>query len=174
MALTYLVRTRAREGQEAAVAQLLLSNVERVREEHGNVAFAVHRSRVDPREFWLYETWVDLEAVEVHESGTAFAEYKERLRPLVEPDSVLFGDTEPLAAIGYQLPEAGETLPERFVRALGMGDRRSSTRSTTQTSSCTRRSRGRSVAARPQAVRRRVPRRLPRPSRDPPRPLLLA
>ena len=122
MALTYFVRMRAREGQEAAVAQLLLSNVDSVREEHGNVAFAVHRSRVDPREFWLYETWVDLEAVEAHESGMAFAEYKERLRPLVEPESVLFGDTEPLAALGYQLPEAGETLPERFVRALGMGD----------------------------------------------------
>lgn len=105
MALTYFVRMRAREGQEAAVEQLLLSNAERVGKEQGNVAFAVHRSRRDPREFWLYETWVDLGAMEAHESGTAFAEYKERLRPLVEPDSVLFGDTEPLAALGYRLPD---------------------------------------------------------------------
>ncbi|MDQ3865646.1 MAG: nuclear transport factor 2 family protein [Actinomycetota bacterium] len=122
MAISYFVRMRAREGQESAVGHLLLSNVERVREEGGNLAFAVHRSRRDPREFWLYETWVDLDAVEEHESGPAFREYKERLRPLVEPDSVLFGDTEPLAALGYRLPDAGETLPERFVRALATGD----------------------------------------------------
>jgi quinol monooxygenase YgiN len=122
MAISYVVRMRAREGREAAVEQLLLSNLERVREEHGNVAFAVHRSRRDAREFWLYETWVDLAAVEEHESGAAFKEYKEALRPLVEPDSVLFGDTEPLAALGYLVPDSGETLPERFVRALGTGD----------------------------------------------------
>jgi quinol monooxygenase YgiN len=123
VAVTYVVRMRALEGQEQAVRELLLTNVERIRSrELGNLAFAVHRSRQDPREFWLYETWNDEHAVAEHESGDAFKSYKERLRPLVEADSVLFGDTEPLAALGYTLPHAGETLPERFARALGTND----------------------------------------------------
>jgi quinol monooxygenase YgiN len=96
---------RAVEGHEQAVQEVLLSNVRRIQAgERGNLAFAVHRSRQDPREFWLYETWTDPDAVEAHESGADFKVYKERLRPLVEPDSVLFGDTEPLAALGYSLP----------------------------------------------------------------------
>jgi quinol monooxygenase YgiN len=105
MAVSYFVRMRALDGRQEAVEELLLSNVTRIRGgERGNLAFAVHRSREDPREFWLYETWADLEAVEEHESGPEFKQYKERLRPLVEPDSLVFGDAEPLAAIGFQLP----------------------------------------------------------------------
>jgi len=123
MAVSYFVRMRAIEDKEQAVQEVLLSNMQRIRAgERGNLAFAVHRSRQDHREFWLYETWADLAAVEEHESGADFRAYKKRLRPLVEPDSVLFGDAEPLAALGYQLPESGETLPERFTRALGTGD----------------------------------------------------
>jgi quinol monooxygenase YgiN len=106
VAVTYFVRMRAREGQADAVRALLLSNVERIRDgEQGNVVFAVHRSLDDANEFWLYETWTDVEAVEAHESGSSFHEYKDTLRPLVEPDSVVFGNTEPEAVLGYSLPE---------------------------------------------------------------------
>jgi quinol monooxygenase YgiN/predicted ester cyclase len=125
MAITYFVRMRAREGREEAVRSLLLSNVDRIREgEPGNLAFAVHRSADDPHEFWLYETWIDLDAVEAHESGAAFAQYKQALHPLVEPDSVLFGKTEPLATLGYRLEDddVEETLARRFIRALGTND----------------------------------------------------
>jgi quinol monooxygenase YgiN len=60
---------RAVEGQEQAVHDLLLSNRERIWSgEQGNLAFAVSRSRTDPREFWLYETWVDEDSVARHES----------------------------------------------------------------------------------------------------------
>jgi quinol monooxygenase YgiN len=105
MAVSYFVRMRALDGDEAAVEEVLLSNMERIRRgERGNLAFAVHRSLDDPREFWLYETWTDVEAVEEHESGDEFRAYKERLRPLVEPDSVLFGNTEPLDVLGYVVP----------------------------------------------------------------------
>jgi antibiotic biosynthesis monooxygenase len=64
--------------------------------------FAVHASKQDPREFWLYETWTDAQAVEAHESGPAFKAYKDDLRPLVDPDSLVFGDAEPLAVRGYR------------------------------------------------------------------------
>lgn len=88
MAVTYFVRMRAQEGREAAVRDLLLSNVARIDAgERGNVVFAVHASNQDPREFWLYETWTDPDAVEAHESGPAFKAYKDELRPLVDPDS---------------------------------------------------------------------------------------
>jgi quinol monooxygenase YgiN len=123
MPVTYFVRMRALEGNEAAVEEVLLSNMERIRRgEHGNIVFALHRSRDDPRQFWLYETWIDIEAVEEHESGAEFKAYKERLRPLVEADSLLFGNAEPLDTLGYVLPEPGDSLPERFVRALATGD----------------------------------------------------
>lgn len=43
----------------------------------------------------LYETWASEEAVQAHESGAAFQRYREALRPLVEPDSVVFGNCVP-------------------------------------------------------------------------------
>ena len=109
MAVSYFVRMRAVEGKEQMVQEVLLSNVQRIRAgERGNLAFAVHRSRQDSREFGLYETWVDLAVVEEHESGADFKAYKEQLRPLVESGSVLFGDAEPLAVLGYPFPGGGE------------------------------------------------------------------
>jgi quinol monooxygenase YgiN len=97
---------RALDGQADRVLELLLENPRRIEQgEPGNLAFGVHRSVDDPNEFWLYETWVDEAAVEAHESGDAFPRYKEELRPLVDPESVLFGNTVPVKVLGYELPE---------------------------------------------------------------------
>src|SRR3954451_7886760 len=105
MAVTYFVRMRAQDGREEAVRDLLLSNVARIDAgERGNVVFAVHASNQDPREFWLYETWTDPDAVEAHESGPAFKAYKDDLRPLVDPDSLVFGDAEPLPSVAMRCP----------------------------------------------------------------------
>jgi quinol monooxygenase YgiN len=100
----------AKQGQAEAVQELLLSNPRRIEQgEQGNLAFGVHRSTDNPNEFWLYETWVDEAAVQVHESGDAFKQYKETLRPLVEPESVIFGNTVPIKVLGYgPLPTAAE------------------------------------------------------------------
>ena len=104
--VSYFVRMVAKPGHADEVLELLLSNPRRIEAgEPGNLAFAVHRSLDDPNEFWLYETWESAEAVEAHESGEAFADYKERLRPLVEPESVLFGNCTPLKVLGYPLGE---------------------------------------------------------------------
>jgi hypothetical protein len=63
----------------------------------------------------LNETWADEAAVAAHESGAAFEQYKEALRPLVEPDSVLFGNTLPIKVLGYgPLPEAAGGDPIRL------------------------------------------------------------
>jgi quinol monooxygenase YgiN len=109
-AVSYFVRMVAKPGQAEAVLELLLTNPRRIEQgEPGNLAFGVHRSTDNPNEFWLYETWVDEAAVEAHESGEAFKQYKETLRPLVEPESVLFGNTVPIKVLGYgPLPAAAE------------------------------------------------------------------
>jgi quinol monooxygenase YgiN len=124
MPVAYIVRMHAVDGHDDEVEAILFENVERIRAgEAGNLAFAVHRSRDDPSEFWLYETWVDEAAVERHESGEAFKSYKERIRPLTR--GVLFGNCEPLQAVGYPLKGGDDsvaTLPHRFVAALGSND----------------------------------------------------
>ena len=109
-AVSYFVRMVAKPGQAEAVKDLLLTNPRRIEQgEPGNLVFGVHRSTDNPNEFWLYETWVDEAAVQAHESGDAFKQYKERLRPLVEPESALFGNTVPIKVLGYgPLPTAGE------------------------------------------------------------------
>jgi quinol monooxygenase YgiN len=107
--ITYFVRMTAKDGQADAVQELLLSNPRRIEAgEPGNLAFAVHRSIENPGEFWLYETWESEEAVARHESGEAFLQYKEAIRPLVDPDSVLFGSGVPIKVLGYHVP-TGET-----------------------------------------------------------------
>jgi quinol monooxygenase YgiN len=95
------------EGREDEVEAILLENVERIRRgEPGNLAFAVHRSRDDPGEFWLYETWADDDAVARHESGDEFKSYKERIVPLTH--SPLFASCVPVDAVGYGLPGAAD------------------------------------------------------------------
>jgi heme-degrading monooxygenase HmoA len=54
-------------------------------------------------EFWLYETWESEEAVNKHESGEEFKQYKENLRLLVEGESVIWGNTEPVQILGYKI-----------------------------------------------------------------------
>ena len=102
--VTYFVRMVAKPGKADEVLELLLENPSRIEAgEPGNLAFAVHRSSEDPNEFWLYETWESEAAVAAHESGDAFLSYKERLRPLIDPDSVLFGNTVPVKILGYDV-----------------------------------------------------------------------
>ena len=102
MAVTYFVRMAAKEGEADRVLELLLCNPRRIEAgEPGNIVFAVHRSRVHPAEFWLYETWENEDAANAHEIGEAFKEYRRAIGPLVDPESVVFGNTEPIKVIGY-------------------------------------------------------------------------
>jgi len=120
-AVSYFVRMVAKPGQAEAVQELLLTNPRRIEQgEPGNLAFGVHRSTDNPNEFWLYETWVDEAAVQAHESGDAFKQYKETLRPLVEPDSVLFGNTVPIKVLGYgPLPTDAEASQSDELQGSG-------------------------------------------------------
>lgn len=102
--VTYFVRMIAKEGKAEEVHETLLTNPAIAGEEPGRIVFALHRSKDDPNEFWIYETWENEELVGAHESSAAFLEYRERLRPLVEGESVVWGDTVPFAVKGYDAP----------------------------------------------------------------------
>ena len=100
--VTYFVRMVAKEGRAEEVRETLLTNPAMAGEEPGRVVFALHRSKDDPNEFWIYETWESEKLVGAHESSAPFLEYRERLRPLVEGESVIWGNTEPFAVKGYE------------------------------------------------------------------------
>ena len=100
--VTYFVRMVAREGKAEEVRENLLTNPAIAGEEPGRVVFALHRSVDDPNEFWIYETWESEELVGAHESSATFVEYRERLRPLVDGDSVVWGNIAPFAVKGYR------------------------------------------------------------------------
>ena len=100
--VTYFVRMTAKEGKAEEVAETLGINFRIVQEERGNVVYALHRSTEDPNEFWIYETWESQEAVDAHEGSPRFAAYKDKLRPLVDGDTVLFGNAAPMAVLGYE------------------------------------------------------------------------
>lgn len=99
-AVTYFVRMIAKEGKAEQVHETLLTNPAIAGEESGRVVIALHRSKDDPNESWIYETWGSEELVNAHESSAPFLEYRERLRPLVEGESVIWGNTVPFAAKG--------------------------------------------------------------------------
>lgn len=105
-AVTYFVRMTAKEGLADEVHQTLLINCGNVQKEAGNIVFAVHRSN-NPNEFWIYETWETQTAVDAHESSERFAAYKTKLRPMVDGDTVLFGNATPLAVQGYAVEVGG-------------------------------------------------------------------
>ena len=98
--VVYFVRMRAKPGKAQEVEQLLLENFRNVERDPGNVTFAVHHSRDDPDEFWMYEVWHSQEQVDAHESSREFLDYRERIRPLVDGDSVVWGNTSLLAVHG--------------------------------------------------------------------------
>lgn len=64
--VTVLARLVSAFGQEHEVAHLLMEYGERVRDEPGNLMFAPRVSANDPREFWVYEEYVDVTAFGRH------------------------------------------------------------------------------------------------------------
>jgi quinol monooxygenase YgiN len=104
MAVTYFARMVAKEGQADNVLDLLLVNPRCIEEgEQGNIVFGVHRSVDNLNEFWLYETWESEKAVNKPESSEAFQHYKGAPRPLVESESVIWGNTKPVKILGYHI-----------------------------------------------------------------------
>ena len=66
--MTYVVAAqwRAKDGEEERVADLLARNASLSRQEPGCLMFVGHRSVEDPRNFFLYEQYVDEAAFQAH------------------------------------------------------------------------------------------------------------
>ena len=64
----------------------------------------------------VVRSWASGEAAEAHESGAAFQRYKEALRLLIDPDSVLFGNCVPVKVLGYPIEPPQRQAPRRGSR----------------------------------------------------------
>lgn len=67
---------RAKEGEEEACAEILrtMSHLS-VEKEPGCRTFAVHRATEDPRDFFLYEVYVDEDAFKAHAQTEHFKQH---------------------------------------------------------------------------------------------------
>jgi quinol monooxygenase YgiN len=65
----------AREGEEAAIEQILRENAAESRREPGCRTFAVSRSTEEPRTYVLYEEYADEDAFQAHRTSPHFKRY---------------------------------------------------------------------------------------------------
>lgn len=85
MVLVVTARWRAKNGQSKKVAEILAQHAMQTRAEPGVVAFIAHQSQTDEHEFFLYEQFVDREALTLHEETMHFrVNVLERAIPLLE------------------------------------------------------------------------------------------
>jgi len=81
VAVTYLMR----EGTEAQAIELFGKLAPETRKEPGCRMYEVHRSTTNPRQFFLYEQYVDQAALDAHRAAPHFEQYaKNGLFPLIE------------------------------------------------------------------------------------------
>ena len=71
VAVTYLIQS----GQEEKALELFAALTEQTHAEAGNLYYLVHRSRTEPRRFFLYEQYTDQAALDAHRASAHFAQY---------------------------------------------------------------------------------------------------
>ncbi|MFV2177227.1 putative quinol monooxygenase [Actinomadura sp. LOL_016] len=74
--MSYIVQAvwTARDGEEAAVADIVRRMTPPSREEPGNLAYQAHVDSADPRRFVIIEEYVDAAAFEAHRASPHFRE----------------------------------------------------------------------------------------------------
>jgi quinol monooxygenase YgiN len=75
---------RAAPGKEARVEELILSLVQPIRNEPGNIAFHVHRDRSDRNSFVIYEAFRSIADLKAHLAQPYTLAFIEAIRPHVE------------------------------------------------------------------------------------------
>ncbi len=68
----------ANPGNEAEVAAIFSKLEQASRQEPGCLMYVVHRHRSDPQRFFIYEQYVDDQALEAHRQSTHFQQYAVR------------------------------------------------------------------------------------------------
>jgi (4S)-4-hydroxy-5-phosphonooxypentane-2,3-dione isomerase len=73
----------AKNGNEAAVAELFSKLTAESRKEPGCVTYQVHRHRTEPRRFFIYEQYKDDGALEAHRTAPHFLQYAKKELPKI-------------------------------------------------------------------------------------------
>ncbi|MFE3523364.1 putative quinol monooxygenase [Streptomyces sp. NPDC059161] len=95
MKKTLLAEFTAREGAQDEVARLVGDYALKVREEEGNLAFDVYTKAADPRAFWIFEVYRDLDAFQTHLKAPYGGPFNTALAPLIEEDASVLTFLDP-------------------------------------------------------------------------------
>ena len=95
MSKALLAEFTVKAGAEARVAEMVTELAGQVRQEPGNLTFAVYSRAADPRAYWIYEVYRDEEAFRAHLAAPYGGPFNAELTDLIEEDgSVLTFLTE--------------------------------------------------------------------------------
>jgi quinol monooxygenase YgiN len=86
MATALLAEFTVTPGAEARVAEMVTELAGRVREEPGNLIFAVYTKAENPRAYWIYEVYRDDEAFQAHLEAPYGGPFNAELTDLIEED----------------------------------------------------------------------------------------
>ena len=94
-----LAKMKAKEGSEKKLEDALVEMVKKVNEEEGTLLYTVSRSQGDPKEFLIYEKYVDMDEFVHHTSTSHFKELSDSLASILDgaPEVGMYDE---LAALG--------------------------------------------------------------------------
>lgn len=87
MATALLAEFTVTPGAEARMAEMVTELAGRVREEPGNLIFAVYTKAENPRAYWIYEVYRDDEAFQAHLEAPYGGPFNAEVTDLIEEDS---------------------------------------------------------------------------------------
>jgi quinol monooxygenase YgiN len=85
-AIHVIAEAIAKPGQEGALYRTLHACVAPTRAETGNRGYLLHQDLDNPARFFIYETWVNREALDSHLTTPHFRMLDENARPLVSQE----------------------------------------------------------------------------------------
>ncbi len=75
---------KVQEGKEQEMEKAVTEIVPKVATEEGTLAYVINQAKKDPRTFLIYEKYQDKEALKLHSSTQYFAEFFEKISPLLD------------------------------------------------------------------------------------------
>lgn len=79
-----VAKMKAKEGSEKKLEDALVDMASKVNGEEGTLLYTISRSQSDPREFLIYEKYVDMDAFTHHTSTPHFKELSGELASILD------------------------------------------------------------------------------------------
>ena len=79
-----VAKLKAKDGMDNKLKEILVDMVSKVKEEEGALLYTVSCSQQDPKQFVIYEKYVDMDAFVHHASTPHFKEMSAALAPLLD------------------------------------------------------------------------------------------